>query len=79
MRVLVVGLDRTPFTGEQRGDFVNRLKQYSKHVEHIDCLVYTPRNNYEPIKIGRKIVLWPTNNLHPFFFPFIAAMEKLLT
>lgn len=71
MKVLSIGLDNTAFVGEQRGDLINRLKLYSKdnRIQKIYQICYTPNKGYKTIKIGRKILLIPTNSLAKGFFP----------
>lgn len=75
----MIGLDRTPFTGEKRGDFLKRLKRYAKLVKHITCIIYTP-NNYYKTKCSGNIKLVPSNSPNPIWFKFdclqLAGKEK---
>lgn len=72
MNVLMISLDNTPFTGEKRGDFLQRLLKYAKCVDHITCLIYTPDKGYKTKTFGN-IKLVPTQNFHPVFFPMVCV------
>ncbi len=72
MHVLMIGLDNTMFTQEGRGDLANRLKKYAEHVDFISLVIYTPAENFKPLKIADNVMAYPTNTKRQLRFPWEA-------
>ncbi len=71
MHVLLISLDSGMFT--KKSDVAERLRKYTKHVDFLSVIAYTPAHGFKPVRIAKNAVVYPTNSRTSLLFPWQAV------
>ncbi len=71
MHVLLISLDSGVFT--KKSDVAERLRKYTKHVDFLSVIAYTPARGLKPVRIAKNAIVYPTNSRTSLLFPWQAV------
>lgn len=67
MNILVISLDKGLLGRGQLGDVIERHREYGKHVESLDIIVFS-KSGYSPYAISENVSAFPTNSFFKFLY-----------